>query len=379
MSDLIGYFDCPSGISGDMALGALLDAGADPSLLQRTVAALDLEDEVGLSTRHEERGHLGGTRVLVRCRNGPRRHVPELKRLVATAELPKTVREQALSALDLIGVAESRVHGRPLEELHLHELGGADTLIDLVGTFWLLHSMQLGALYASPLPAPRGGRTAPGTLRILEGSGAVLEPDHRDRELVTPTGAAILATVAKFERPAVTLSRVGYGIGSSDEPDNATALWLGLPVAEAAQITIIETNLDDQAANITAALLEELMAAGALDVTITAALMKKGRPGHVLAALAEPADAERLARLILERSSSLGVRLTSGRRVLAGRRFLEVDTPQGRVRVKVKELEGRPVEVMPEYEDCRRLGGDAAATARLLRLAAEIARREVGL
>ncbi|MBJ7603831.1 MAG: nickel pincer cofactor biosynthesis protein LarC [Candidatus Dormibacteraeota bacterium] len=376
---MIGYFDCPSGISGDMTLGALLDAGADRSLLPRTVVALGLTDEVRVSTRHEERGHLGGTRALVECGEGPSRNLPELKRLVAAAELPKTVREQALSALDLIGVAESRVHGRPLEQLHLHELGGADTLIDLVGSFWLLGSLQLETTYASPLPAPRSGSTAPGTLRILQGSGAVLEPDERSWELVTPTGAAILATVATFERPALALSRVGYGIGGRDEPNNATALWLGGRVAEAAHVTVIETNLDDQAGNLTAALLEDLMAAGALDVTITSALMKKGRPGHVLAALAEPAHAERLARLILERSSSLGVRLSTARRVLAGRRFIEVETPQGKVRVKVKELEGRPVEAVPEYEDCRRLGGDAAGTAHLLRVAAELARRELGL
>ncbi|MDQ6899802.1 MAG: LarC family nickel insertion protein [Candidatus Dormibacteraeota bacterium] len=376
---MIGYFDCPSGISGDMTLGALLDAGADPALLPRTVVALGLTDEVRVSTRHEERGHLGGTRVLVECGEGPSRNVPELKRLVAAAQLPQQVREQALSALDLIGVAESRVHGRPLEQLHLHELGGADTLIDLVGSFWLLGSLQLEAIFASPLPAPRSGSTAPGTLRILEGSGAVLEPDERVWELVTPTGAAILATAATFERPALALSRVGYGIGTRDEPLNATALWLGERVAEAAQVTVIETNLDDQPGNLTAALLEDLMAAGALDVTITSALMKKGRPGHVLAALAEPTDAERLARLILERSSSLGVRLSSARRVLAGRRFLEVETPEGIVRVKVKELQGRPVEAVPEYEDCRRLGGDAAGTARLLRVAAELARRELSL
>ncbi len=379
MSGLIGYFDCPSGISGDMALGALIDAGAEPELLQRTVIALGLSQEAGVSTRHEERGHLGGTRVLVECGEGPSRKVPELKGVVRAAQLPGAVRQQALSALDLIGVAESKVHGRAPEELHLHELGGADTLIDLVGSFWLLDSLQLGALYASPLPAPRGGSTAPGTLRILEGSGAVLEPDERLWELVTPTGAAILATAATFERPALALSRVGYGIGSRDEPHNATALWLGERVAEAAQVTVIETNLDDQAGNLTAALLEDLMAAGALDVTITSALMKKGRPGHVLAALAAPTDADRLARLILERSSSLGVRLSSARRVLAGRRFLEVETPQGKVRVKVKELEGRAVEAVPEYEDCRRLGGDAAGTARLLRVAAELARRELEL
>jgi uncharacterized protein (TIGR00299 family) protein len=372
----IAYFDCPSGISGDMTLGALLDAGADRSLLDAAVEALGLTAEVRIDARHEERGHLGGIRVEVSCAEGPSRNLPELVHVVREASLPDRVRDRALDALGRLGRAEAAVHGRPPEELHLHELGGADTLVDLVGAFWLLESLAVDAVHASPLPAPRGRHSAPGTLRVLEGTGAVLEPDERRAELVTPTGAAILATVARFERPAMALERVGYGLGARPDPFNATALWLGRAVPEAAVVTVIEANLDDMAPNLLAALAEDLLAAGALDVSLTPTLMKKGRPGHLLAVLAEPDRARSLAHMVLARSTSLGVRLTPGTRLVAGRRFIEVETGRGRVRVKVKELDGRAVDVAPEYEDCRRLGGDLAT---VMRLAAEAARREVGL
>jgi uncharacterized protein (TIGR00299 family) protein len=372
----IAYFDCPSGISGDMTLGALLDAGADRSLLDAAVEALGLTPEVRIDARHEERGHLGGIRVDVSCAEGPSRNLPELVRVVREASLPDRVRDRALDALGRLGRAEAAVHGRPPEELHLHELGGADTLVDLVGAFWLLESLEVDAVHASPLPAPWGRHSAPGTLRVLEGTGAVLEPDERRAELVTPTGAAILATVARFERPAMALERVGYGLGARPDPFNATAVWLGRLVPEAAAVTVIEANLDDMAPNLLAALTEDLMAAGALDVSVLPALMKKGRPGHLLTVLADPPRARDLADAVLRGSTTMGVRMSPASRLVAGRRVIEVETGHGRVRVKVKELDGRPVDVAPEYEDCRRLGGDLAA---VMRRAAEAARRELGL
>ena len=373
----IAYFDCPSGISGDMTLGALLDVGADRSLLDATVEALGLASEVRVDVRHEERGHLGGLRVVVECDpGGPARNLPELERTIQHALLPEDVRLRTLAALGRLGRAEAAVHGRPAEELHLHELGGADTLVDLVGAFWLLASLDVAAVHASPLPAPRGRFTAPGTLRVLAGTGAVLEPDERQTELVTPTGAAILATVATFERPALSLERIGYGLGARPHPLNAVALWLGRRAGEAATVTVIEANLDDMPPNLLAALAEDLMAAGALDVSIVPAVMKKGRSGHLLTVLAEPSRADELGRLMLRSSTTLGVRMTPASRLVAGRRMIEVETGLGRVRVKVKELDGRPVDVAPEYEDCRRLGGDLAL---VMRLAATAARRELGL
>src|SRR2546425_606183 len=282
----IAYFDCFAGISGDMTLGALIDCGADRAVLDATVEALRLGDEVKIEVRHENRGHAGGTRVLVGITERTPRTVPALRHAIEDSEAPDIVKAPSLDAIDRLARAEAQVHNAKVEETHLHELGGADTLVDVVGAFWLLHALDVGRVYASPLPAPRGLKhdmplPAPASLRVLEGTGAVFQPTEETRELVTPTGAAILAVGATFARPAMSLRRIGYGIGAHNAPGNALAVWIGDEVPAETGVTLVETNLDDMAPNLIAALTEDLMAAGALDVTVVAALMKKGRPGPV--------------------------------------------------------------------------------------------------
>jgi uncharacterized protein (TIGR00299 family) protein len=269
--------------------------------------------------------------------------------------------------------------------VHLHELGGADTLIDVVGAFWLLESLDVQSAFASPLPAPRGINgelplPAPAAMRVLEGSGAVLEPDPEGRELVTPTGAAILAACARFERPAMTLDRIGYGVGARTTAGNALAVWLGQPVAEAGDVTVLETNLDDMPPNQVAALVEDLLAAGALDVTVTPALMKKGRPGHLVSVMTERSRSGLLTQLLLTQSSTLGLRMTQAARVIAARRIVEVQTEVGTARVKVKEIGGAAVDVAPEYEDCRRLARDGGLDLRrVMRIVERTARDRLGI
>ncbi|MEP7105325.1 MAG: nickel pincer cofactor biosynthesis protein LarC [Chloroflexota bacterium] len=381
----IAYFDCFSGISGDMALGALLDAGGELSVLEGAVAALGLDAEVKVSARQEERGHLGGTRAVVEVEEGEPRTVPQLLAVVERAALPAPVRARALDAIRRLGVAESRIHGRPMDDLHLHELGGADTLVDLVGSFWLLDSLGVETVYASPLPAPHGlagemPLPPPAAMRILEGSQAVLQPDPRTVELVTPTGAALLAAVAKFERPAMRMDRIGYGLGGRPDPGNALAVWLGEPVSEAPRVAVLETNLDDMSPVLIAALMEDLMAAGALDVSVTPILMKKGRPGHALAIITDLERQAALAGALLERSTSLGLRISHVERLVSGRRVIEVMTRWGEARVKVKETGGRVIDVTAEYEDCRRLAREAGADVRVVARAAEAAaRKELGI
>src|SRR5450759_3323996 len=215
----IAYFDCFAGISGDMTLGALIDSGADRALLDAAVEALRLGDEVNIEVRHETRGHVGGTRVLVQTVDRVERTVPALRAVVEDADAPDGVKAPVIEAINRLARAESRLHGLPEDELHLHELGGADTLVDLMGSFWLLHGLDVDQVYSSPLPAPRG-RTdrmplpAPASIRVLEGTGAIFEGTGESRELVTPTGAAILAVAARFERPAMSLRSIGYGIGT---------------------------------------------------------------------------------------------------------------------------------------------------------------------
>jgi uncharacterized protein (TIGR00299 family) protein len=381
----IAYFDCFSGISGDMTLGALIDAGGDAAVLHRTLQALELADEVTVDVRREQRGHVGGTRVIVHPRERVERSVADLRAVIDNARAPDRVRTSARSALDLLATAEARLHGHDVASAHLHELSGADTLVDLVGAFWLLDELQVERVYSSPLPAPRGMARdmplpAPASVRVLEGRGAAFVDTDAGRELVTPTGAAFLAVAATFERPAMSLSSIGYGIGSRDVPGNALAVWLGDEVRAASDVTVIETNIDDKAPNLIAALVEDLMDAGALDVTVTPVLMKKGRSGHQLSVMASPDAVARLTDHVLRHSTTLGVRLLPVGRVIAARRIVEVRTELGAARVKVKELGGRPVGVSPEYEDCRRIAREhGLPLAEVMRLVAEAGRREIGL
>lgn len=379
------YFDCFAGISGDMVLGALIDAGGDRSLIDATVESLRLGDEVGILVHHEQRGHLGGTRVVVDARRESPRTVPALRAALQSAHAPEAARERALSALDRLARAESALHGTEESQLHLHELGGADTLVDLLGAFWLIDAMGIENVYASPLPAPRGRLgemplPAPASVRILAATGAVFEESDAGKELVTPTGAAILAAAAVFERPALKLRAIGYGLGARSTPGNALAAWIGEEVPPELGVTVIETNLDDMPPNVVAALVDDLMTAGALDVTVTPALMKKGRLGQVVAVMADAAHVSTLSEKLLRDSSTLGVRLTPVRRVLAGRRIVEVDTSVGRARVKIKEFGGSDVDLAPEYEDCRRLATESGRPLRdIMRLVAEEARKQLGL
>jgi pyridinium-3,5-bisthiocarboxylic acid mononucleotide nickel chelatase len=378
----IAYFDCFSGISGDMVLGALIDAGGDAAVLDRALTALGLEEEVSIELRREERGHIGGQRVVVRAGDGSVRTLPELQRLVGEAlDIPERVRGRALAALWQLGQAESRLHGVPAEEIHLHELGGADTLVDLVGAFWLLEQLEIAEVYASPLPAERGMAgdlplPSPAALQLLADAGAVLEPVESSVELVTPTGAAILAVTARFERPVMRPRRIGYGVGGRDRPGNLLRVWLG-DVADRSEdtITVLETNLDDMAGNVVAALVEDLMQAGALDVSVAPALMKKGRPGHLVTVMAARDQAAGLTDLLLRGSSTLGVRITETKRVIAERQVVEVATELGSARVKVKYLDGKAIEWAPEYEDARRLAKESGRELReVIRLVAEAAR-----
>src|SRR6266705_1110875 len=378
------YFDCFSGISGDMTLGALIDAGADPAILDAAIEALGLGDGVTTAVRREHRGHVGGTRVLVDVRDRVERKVPALREVIAGANVPEAVRKPALKALDLLAGAEARLHGATEDDLHLHELGGADTLVDLVGAFWLAHSLDIARIYSSPLPAPRGRLGAmplpgPASVRVLEGTGAVFEENDETRELVTPTGAAILAAAAAFSRPAMQLRSIGYGIGTRDVPVNALAVWIGEEVASETGVMMIETNLDDMEPNLLAALCEDLMAAGALDVSVTPALMKKGRSGHLVNVMAPPDLVARLTDHLLRHSTTLGVRLTAARRVIAERRMIEVRTPWGLARAKVKEMGSKAIDVAPEYDDCRPIAPENGEDLRnVFRVVSDAARAKLG-
>jgi uncharacterized protein (TIGR00299 family) protein len=267
------------------------------------------------------------------------------------------------------------VHGTTIDQIHFHELGAVDSLVDVVGFVSGLARLGVARLYASPLPLGSGtietehGRLpvpAPATLAILAEVGALTAPSDAQTELVTPTGAVLLAHLATFasRRPAMEIERIGYGVGQKTLPwANVLRIWLGtsrsetpdLTDAEQDQVVLLATNLDDATGEVLGYVMERLLASGALDVWFTPIQMKKNRPAVTLSLLCKPGDQDAMVRILLAETSTLGVRVALVRRAKAGRREDEVATPWGPVRVKFKLLGDDVVDASPEYEDCARV------------------------
>jgi uncharacterized protein (TIGR00299 family) protein len=377
------YLDCFSGISGDMLLGALLDAGLELDALRAALGALPLTGYTLEAERVSDHG-ISGTRARVRLETDAapaHRRLAEIEALLRAAALPARARETALAIFRRLAEAEARIHGTTPEEVTFHEVGAVDALVDITGAALGLELLGIVEVYCSELPLTSGRVSsahgalpvpAPATLEVLRGTEAVWRPVPAEGELVTPTGAAILATLARFERPTLRVRRIGYGFGQRALPwANCLRLLLGDAPAAAAlpepadelerdTVVALETNIDNMTGEALGWLMERLLAAGALDVSYAALQMKKNRPGTLLTVLAPPAEAERLAGLLLRESATLGVRLRTLERLKASRRTEEIETPLGRVRVKLKLLGGSVVAVSPEYEDCRTLAGQLA-------------------
>lgn len=396
----IGYLDCYSGVSGNMLLGALLDAGLPADALEAALAGLGLAGAFRLAVREVQRSGVRATHVEVVTDPGqPHRTFAEVARIVAGAGLPPALEARSLAVLRRLAEVEGHIHGAAPEAVELHEVGALDAIVDVVGSVVGLHLLGVETLYASPLPLAPGsithhGRAYPGpgpaTLELLAAAGAPLRPFGAGHELVTPTGAALVATLATFAQPPLTLERVGYGAGSAELPwPNVLRLWLGRawPAADAdadgrapAAHVVLETNLDDMSPQLLAPLGEACFAAGALDVTMTPLVMKKGRPGHLVSVIARAADEAALAALLLRETTTLGVRVHPVRRHEAGRAFRQVETPYGQLPVKCKLLDGEIVAAVPEFEAVRALAArrgvplqqvHAAATAAGLALLGE--------
>ena len=382
----IAYFDCFSGASGDMLLGCLLDAGLALDELRGALAGLPLGGYEVLA-EPEERQSIRGTRATVRCSEGqqPHRHLGDILALIEASSLPAPVKERAGAVFRRLARAEAHVHGTTPEEVHFHEVGAVDSIVDIVGVVAGLHLLGVEAVYASSLPL--GGGTvkvahgelpvpAPATLQVLAEAQVPTQPHPAQVELLTPTGAALLAELARFEQPAMAVEAVGYGFGSRRVPPlNAVRVWLGRALEPAAcqedQVVLLEANLDDAPGQMLGYAQERLLGAGALDAWFTPIYMKKNRPGVLLSALALPAQAAELAEIMLRETTTLGVRWQRLGRYVAGRAVETVETPWGAVRVKVKRLADRPVSAAPEYEDCARLAREAGVPWQAVHAAAE--------
>jgi pyridinium-3,5-bisthiocarboxylic acid mononucleotide nickel chelatase len=363
------FFDCFAGLSGDMTLGAMLDLGLPLEALQALVADLGLAD-VSITTRRVSKQHLTGTKVEIAApAPQPARTYKEICALIERASLSEGVKARSLTMFRLLGEVEARIHGQPLETVHFHELGGLDTIVDVVGSAYGLEVLGVSRVFCSPLPMGWGmiraghgqlPNPAPAALELLQ--GLTVYGTDLPGELVTPTGAAILkAFEAACEPcPAMTLGKVGYGAGSRNLPGhpNLLRLYLGEPLAQAPglreTVLVLETHLDDMNPEWYEPLMTGLFAAGALDVALAPLQMKKNRPGVRLTVVAPVAAKEGLLDRIFVDSTTLGVRLMEVERVTARRRFETIDTPYGPLQVKVMEYGDRR-RLLPEYEACRQM------------------------
>ena len=381
----IAWFDCFSGISGDMTLGALVSAGWPAAEVEALPSRLGLEG-VRVAVREVRRGPFAAVQVEVAAEPGrqPQRHLHHVEAILERADLPAAARSLAVEAFRRLAAAEAEVHGTSVEKVHFHEVGAADALVDVAGTMLGLGTLGIGRVYAAP---PRLGRgtarsehglipvPAPATTVLLR--GAPVEIGEVPHELTTPTGAALLATlVADWGAPpAFRLERVGTGAGARDLAERPNVLRLLVGEAEAGpvgrrRVAVLETALDDENPQFVGALVPRLLAAGALDAMVVPATMKKGRPGVWLVVIGEPERADSLARLLLTETSSLGVRVRLDERLELSRRAEAVVTAFGPVTVKVATLPDGGERAVPEFESVR---AAAERAGRPLREVAEAA------
>jgi len=361
------YFDCIAGASGDMLLGALVDAGLPAARLEADLRKLPMSD-FRLTVRRVSKRGFRATKVEVEVRDdAPERHLAEIRQVVEASEFPDELKQTAVRIFRRICEVEAAIHDSDPESVHLHEVGGVDAIVDVCGTLAGLAALEVGRVVVSPFPLGRGfvagahGRIplpAPATLALLR--GFPVTGSGIDAELVTPTGAAVLTELGSSfgPPPAMTLETVGYGAGSRElEIPNVLRVMLGAstgpPGLETESLVELVTNLDDESPEIVGHLAGRLIAAGALDVALIPAQMKKGRPGVVVQVLCRPPEAARLENLLFLESSTLGVRRHEVRRDSLPRRRETVETRYGPVRVKIATLPDGGTRVMPEYEDCR--------------------------
>ncbi len=382
----IGYLDMIGGASGDMLLGALVDAGLPLDELRRELEKLRV-DGFELTSSQVMRGGIDATLVVVNLdESGSRtRDWFEFERAIADSSLSDSVKTTSNRVFELLARAESAAHGVSKEETHLHELGTVDTLVDVVGVVAGFELLGIEKVHASPFPLSSGvsksshgvmAATAAATAEIYRLTGAPVRAGGMQApvgEAVTPTGAAIVSTIASFRPVSLTTEKTGYGAGNRDPGSypNVVGLWIG-DLADFAhsvgldpnrhdsdagtdRVVLLETNIDDMTGEALGYVQENLMEAGALDVWITPIQMKKNRPAVMLSVLSEPDKKSSLLNIILAETTTLGIRQRPIDRHVTDRKFIVVATRHGDVRVKIRQIEGHFTSIHPEYEHCRKI------------------------
>jgi uncharacterized protein (TIGR00299 family) protein len=454
----IAYLDCFAGISGDMFLGALIDAGVDPSVLQQAVAALNLNatltiekvDRSGISstkvhvfegetlaektpsaghshshddhhTHQQTHTHQHQPKTQHQHKTGqPHTHdhdhepahshgrsLTVIRNLINSAALPAPVKQTAIHTFELLGTSEAKIHNVPIDKIHFHEVGAVDAIVDIVAASAGIHSLAIDKWFSSPLNVGGGmvdcahGRfpvPAPATADLLRGLPTYSA--HIERELVTPTGAAIIRTLNPTfgTQPSMTVDHIGYGAGTRNPKDFPNVLRLSIgqaadnasiptpPISDsrhkhnhhthsAQTVTVLETALDDLSPQILAYVSELALTEGALDVMLTPVIMKKGRPGTLLTILCNPPDQSKLEQILLRETSTLGIRVRQDSRTCIDRSHTRVTTPYGDIRMKIGTLDGKEYNALPEFEDCRAAAAKHKVALKLVQQAAIAAYR----
>lgn len=364
----IAYFDCFSGASGDMILGSMIDAGLSPRRLREELKKVRLPT-VHLNIKRVLKRGISATQVVVEGRNEKKSHrnLEELLQIIERSHLDPGVKKKSKEVFERIASVEAKIHRKPVEGIHFHEIGGLDSVVDIVGAVWGLRHMGIDKLYVSKvnvgtgfvkcehgiLPIP-----APATLSLM--TGKPIYSSGVERELLTPTGAALLTSLgSEFGKmPPMKVERIGYGAGKDDLPHpNLLRLIIGTPTVTSGKemVTVVETNIDDMNPQFYDYVMERLLGMEVQEVFLTPILMKKNRPATLLTVICPSEKLSSIIEFLLNETTTLGLRWREEERSCADREILILDTRYGKVRFKLARWEGKVTNFSPEYEDCKRL------------------------
>ena len=365
----IAYLDCFSGASGDMFVGSLLDAGLPAESIEETIAGLGI-DGFTISSRKEQRNHIFGTKfsVALQRQDQPTRHLKDIKGILRSSNLPPRIIEKCISIFERLATIEGKIHHISPEEVHFHEVGAVDSIVDVVASVAGIHLLGIEKLFVSKIPVGSGmiasahgaiPLPAPATIALLK--GVPIYDSGQDVEMVTPTGAALLTSLGTSfgPMPPMTIERVGYGVGNrtlSDRP-NLLRIVIGSDAEKGRLDTVVllESNLDDMSPELLGYLMDRLFEAGALDVSFSHIHMKKNRPGIRLQVIGHPEDRDRLVGIVFKESTSLGVRIGYSQREVLERNEVTVNSPWGEMRLTQVTNRDQGRVLVPEYEECRRI------------------------
>lgn len=361
------YFDCFAGISGDMVIGAFIDAGLGFSSIEKTASSLALR---GYELSHEKKlkNGISGTSFKVKVsEDQPHRRLADITDIIMRSPLHEKIKNDALSIFKIIARAEAQIHVKSIDEIHFHEIGAVDSIIDICCAAAAFHELGIQRVISSPvntgggfvksahgtLPVP-----APATAEILK--GIPVYSTETNAELATPTGAAIISYYAESfsTLPGIKVEKIGYGAGSKDlDIPNLLRIYFGETASQEGvlsdEVIEIETGIDDMNPEFYSYLFNVLLDDGALDVLLIPVFMKKNRPGHLLKVISAPEKSESIINRIFTETSTSGMRIRSTSRRILARRSVPVETPVGVIKVKVHEMNGKIITVSPEYEECR--------------------------